>query len=171
MAVPQMEHTPGAVRMLRILTFAVFAAVLAVGVGLPARSLAPGAEADFHYADVDRLVAWQRAGDWDAVRDEFAGQAVEILFTPTATVEAGGRVLLHDTRASLTCAVDRGTAARVAAPGDDFLVVRGVVGPVAPGRTTEIRECEVADFRGLAWSAKHRSERDRLRNKYRAGQA
>lgn len=157
--------------MLRVLAFSILAAVLVIGFGLPARSLVSDEGRAFAYADVDRLVAFRRANDWAAVRDVFSGQAVEILFTPTAAVKAEGGIVLHDTRAGLACAVSPAIAKRVSRPGDDFLVVRGIVRQVQENRIAILEDCEVTGYEGLAWEAEHRSEHERRRGKYRDGLA
>jgi len=155
--------------MLRVLVFAVIAAVVAVSAGLPARSSTGRTPPGYVFADVDRFVALQRDARWVEAQDEFAGARVEILFTPSATVEVNGRVVLRDALANLTCAAPRDTLSRVARPGDDFLVVRGVLGAVVPGRSTEVLGCEVVSFDGLAWEEAQRSEHNRRLQKYRAG--
>lgn len=118
--------------------------------------------------NTEDLISLDETGAFDGGNDP-AGLAVELLFVPSQYLHLGSRTLLRDAVTGLACAPDGAALQHIGAPGDDFLVVRGVMGPADPAHGREIAACEVVGYDGVVWEETRTAEQAKQQALFVAG--
>lgn len=150
--------------------FMVFVIAVGLFAGFALRAEAPGVEGPREYQPLHTadLISLDEGLPIEGAADP-AGLPVELLFVPTQYLHLGTRMLLRDEITGLACAPSRDVLQRIGALGDDFLVVRGVMGEDDPGYGREIAACEVVGYDGVAWEESRTIEQAKQNDLYRAG--
>lgn len=132
--------------------FTVFVLAFALFAAFALRAETPGVDGPREYQTLHTadLISLDEGLPIEGAADP-AGLPVEVLFVPTQYLHLGGRMLLRDEITGLACSPGRDALQRIGALGDDFLVVRGVMGSADPGHGREIAACEVVGYDGVAW--------------------
>jgi len=98
-----------------------------------------------------------------------AGLSVELLFVPTRAVKSDDVTQLRDEVTGLTCTPAKEAVSRVGQPGDDFLVVRGVMGRADARGLRQIANCRVVGWDGVVWEEQRALEAEKQDALRRAG--
>lgn len=97
------------------------------------------------------------------------GLEVELLFVPSAVLQRGETTVLRDEITGVACAPGPAALKRIGRLGDDFLVVRGVMGPRDPANGRELKACQVIGYDGVAWEEARAIESGKQHDLFRAG--
>ena len=147
--------------------FAAILATLFVAFGLRAESPGPIDAREHHVLSTLELITLNEGRALDTA--DPAGLPVELLFVPTRMVQDGDHVVLRDEITGIACAPQKAELKRIGQPGDDYLVVRGVMGRPDEGRGREIAGCRVVGWDGVVWEETRAIEADKQRVLYEAG--
>jgi hypothetical protein len=145
---------------MRVFAASIVLAVLFIAFGLRAEAPVAVDVPGYEYVSNEQLIAV------DEGRAERlpAGVRVQLMFVPTRALIRGSRTLLRDGVTGVACAAPERVLKRIGELGDDFLVIRGVL-----GRSNEIHACEVVAYNGVAWEEARLAEQQRLSDLREAG--
>jgi len=149
------------------LFLAALAVMVFVAFGLRAEASRPAGAWDYETLSTLDLISLQDGAD-RGVMDP-TGVAVELLLVPTRVAHIGGRKFLQDEITGLTCAPSESALSRAGEPGDDFLVVRGVMSQPDAAGVREIVGCQVVNWDGVVWEESRAIEAEKQEALFAAG--
>jgi len=145
---------------MRVFAASIILAVLLIAFGLRAEAPAAVDVRGYEYVSNQQLIAVSE-GLSEAIPP---GSRVELMLSPDRAVARGSRTLLRDDITGISCAAPARVGDRLGQLGDDFLVVRGVL-----GRSGELHACEVVGYEGVAWEEAQSADQQKLRALREAG--
>jgi hypothetical protein len=138
---------------MRVFAASIILTVLLIAFGLRAEAPVAVDVPGYEYVSNRQLIAVEE-GYAEPIP---AGSRVELMLSPTVLVARGAQTLLRDGITGVSCAASDGVVNRIGEVGDDFLVVRGVLGD-----SGELHACEVVGYDGVPWEEDRAAEQVKL---------